>query len=914
MDPEEHARQHIDELLEAAGWVIQDKKDFNLGASLGVVIRELPVSTGAPDYALFVNRQAVGVIEAKPYGTTLSGVEPQIGKYLRGLAEKMSQSPVRFAYASTGIETVFFDTLDPDYNSRRVFAFHKPETLQAWLAEDETLRARLRNMPPLIETGLRDCQVEAITNLERSFAGARPRALIQMATGSGKTFTAVSFAYRLIKFANAKRILFLVDRSNLGRQTLREFQQYVTPDDGRKFTELYNVQRLTSNTLDPVNRVCITTIQRLYSMLSGKPELEEISEEPSAWEQLSEGVAEEVRYNPAIPIETFDFIITDECHRSIYSLWRQVLEYFDAFIIGLTATPSKQTLGFFDQNLVMEYSHERAVADGVNVGFELYRIKTKITDSGSIVEAGNIIDKRDRLTRKQRWEQLDEDLTYTPDQLDRQVVAQDQIRMIIRTFKNRLFTEIFPGRKEVPKTLIFAKDDLHAEDIVGIVKTEFEKGNEFCKKITYKTSGESPESLIASFRNSYDPRIAVTVDMLSTGTDIKPLECLLFMRDVKSRVYFEQMLGRGTRTISSTDLNAVTPDTRNKTHFVVVDAVGVTQAMKTESRPLLRKPSVSFDKLIDSIALGNRDDDTISSLVARLSMLDREIDSEERQEIAGVTGGRQLKSIINTLLDVLDPDKNEEKAKELFGTEAPTENQLSEAKKHLISAACNTFDDPKVRQTIKDVQKRSEQFVDTVSTDEIIVSEWDAQARENAPSLIESFKKFIEDNKDEITALQIIYSKPYGRKHLTFEEIEELAKAIQKPPWNLNSELVWKAYENLDQSRVQGAGAQKLLADIISLVRFAIGESDTLEPFSASVEKRFDKWISNELRAGHVYNREQMEWLTMIKNHIATSASIEPDDFDNVPFEQKGGLFRASELFGHDLSSLLQEINEVLVM
>jgi type I restriction enzyme R subunit len=268
MDPEEHARQHIDELLEAAGWVIQDKKDFNLGASLGVVIRELPVSTGAPDYALFVNRQAVGVIEAKQQGTTLSGVEPQIEKYLRGLAEKMSQSSVRFAYASTGIETVFFDTLDPEYKSRRVFAFHKPETFQAWLAEDETLRARLRNMPSLIETGLRDCQVEAITNLERSFAGARPRALIQMATGSGKTFTAVSFAYRLIKFANAKRILFLVDRSNLGRQTLREFQQYVTPDDGRKFTELYNVQRLTSNTLDPVNRVCITTIQRLYSMLS----------------------------------------------------------------------------------------------------------------------------------------------------------------------------------------------------------------------------------------------------------------------------------------------------------------------------------------------------------------------------------------------------------------------------------------------------------------------------------------------------------------------------------------------------------------------------------------------------------------------------------------------------------------------
>jgi type I restriction enzyme R subunit len=915
MDPEEHARQHIDDLLEAAGWVIQDKKDFNLGASLGVAIRELSVSTGAPDYALFVNRQAVGVIEAKPYGTTLSGVEPQIEKYLRGLAEKMSQSPVRFAYASTGIETVFFDTLDPDYNSRRVFVFHKPETLQAWLAEDETLRARLRNMPPLIENGLRDCQVEAITNLERSFAGARPRALIQMATGSGKTFTAVSSAYRLIKFANAKRILFLVDRSNLGRQTFREFQQYVTPDDGRKFTELYNVQRLTSNTLDPVNRVCITTIQRLYSMLSGEPEPDDLSEEASAWEHPVEKVQEEVEvpYNPAIPIETFDFIITDECHRSIYNLWRQVLEYFDAFIVGLTATPSKQTLGFFDQNLVMEYSHERAVADGVNVGFELYRIKTKITESGSVVEAGTIIDKRDRLTRKQRWEQLDEPLSFSADELDREVVAVDQIRTIIRTFKERLFTEIFPGRKEVPKTLIFAKNDLHAEDIVGIARTEFEKGNEFCKKITYKTTGERPEDLIASFRNSYDPRIAVTVDMLSTGTDIKPLECLLFMRDVKSRVYFEQMLGRGTRTISSTDLNAVTPDTRNKTHFVVVDAVGVTQAMKTESRPLLRKPSVSFDKLIDSIALGNRDDDTISSLAARLSMLDREIDNDERQEITNVTGGHPLNSIINTLLDSLDPDKNEEKAKGLFGTEAPTKNQLKEAKEHLISAACNIFDDPKVRQTIKDVQKRSEQFVDTVSTDEIILSEWDAQAKENATSLVESFKKFIEDNKDEITALQIIYSKPYGRRHLTFEEIDELAKAIQKPPWNLNSELVWKAYENLEASKVRGAGSQKLLTDIISLVRFAIGESDTLEPFNETVNKRFNSWILKQQKQGIVYTEVQIEWLKMIRDHIASSLNIEPDDFDNVPFEQRGGLVRAWQLFGADLNDLLTGLNETLV-
>jgi type I restriction enzyme R subunit len=916
MNPEEHARKHIDQLLEAAGWVIQDNKEFNLGAAPGVAIREFSLTKGFADYALFVDRKAVGVIEAKKYGTPLSGVEPQVEGYLRCFPEKIPQAhPVRFAYASTGIETFFTDILDPDYRSRRVFAFHKPETLQAWLAENETLRARLRKLPALNETGLRDCQVEAITNLERSFEGARPRALIQMATGSGKTFTAVSFAYRLIKFANAKRILFLVDRSNLGRQTLREFQQYVTPDDGRKFTELYNVQRLTSNTLDPVNRVCITTIQRLYSMLSGEPEPEEISEEASSWERPVEKAQNEVEisYNPSIPIETFDFIVTDECHRSIYNLWRQVLEYFDSFIVGLTATPSKQTFGFFDQNLVMEYSHERAVADGVNVGFELYRIKTKITESGSIVEAGNIIDKRDRLTRKQRWEQLDEDLSFSPDELDRDVVAVDQIRTIVHTFKERLFTDLFPERQTVPKTLIFAKNDLHAEDIVRIVRQEFDKGNEFCKKITYKTSGESPETLIASFRNSYDPRIAVTVDMISTGTDIKPLECLLFMRDVKSRIYYEQMLGRGTRVISSTDLNAVTPDVPHKTHFVVVDAVGVTQTMKTDSRPLERKPSVSFDKLIDSVAFGSHDNDTLSSLAARLAALDREIDNKERQEIVDAARGRSFKDTINALLDAIDPDKHEEKARALFNTTTPTGDELRQAREALVKAACDPFDDSGFRNTIKHVKRQSEQIIDIVSKDALISSRWDPKATEIAENRVRSFEAFIEKNKDEIAALQLIYSKPYSKRHITFKQVEELAGAIQKPPYNLRKELLWEAYERLCESRVRKAGAPKLLTDIISLVRFAIGESDTLEPFAVSVERRFGDWVSDQAREGHVYTPEQMEWLGMIKDHIITSAGIDPEDFDNVPFEQKGGRFKAWQLFGKEIEVLLAQMNEALI-
>ena len=270
-------------------------------------------------------------------------------------------------------------------------------------------------------------------------------------------------------------------------------------------------------------------------------------------------------YNTAIPIETFDFIIIDECHRSIYNLWRQVLEYFDAYLIGLTATPSKQTFGFFNQNLVMEYGHEKAVADAVNVGFEVYRIRTKITEQGSTIDKGFYVDKRDRLTRRKRWELLDEDLAYEAPQLDREVVAEDQIRTVLTAFHDKLFTEIFPGRTEVPKTLIFAKDDSHAEDIVRICREVFDKGNDFCQKITYRTTGIKPADLIASFRNSYNPRIAVTVDMIATGTDIKPMEIVFFMRSVVPQGFFEQMKGRGVRVIEETALQAVTPDAKRKT-------------------------------------------------------------------------------------------------------------------------------------------------------------------------------------------------------------------------------------------------------------------------------------------------------------------------------------------------------------
>jgi type I restriction enzyme R subunit len=914
MTPEEKARENIDNLLDLAGWQVQDLKDYNPNLSLGVAVREFPLSTGEADYALFVGRKAVGVIEAKPEGTTLGGVDSQSGKYAQSFPENYPHVhlPLPFVYESTGIETLFRDLRDPSPRSRRVFAFHKPETLREWIDKPDTLRERIRHLPPLITTGLRDCQNEAITNLERSFADAHPKALIQMATGSGKTFTAVSFIYRLIRYGGAKRVLFLVDRTNLGDSTVKEFQQYITPDDGRKFTEIYNVQYLKSNAIDPVNKVTITTIQRLFSMLKGDPEFDPENEEESLYDHAPAGAKPlEVTYNPRIPIETFDFIVTDECHRSIYNLWRQVLEYFDAFLIGLTATPSKQTLGFFNQNLVMEYLHERAVADGVNVSYDVFRIRTEITEHGSIVEKGFYVDKRDKNTRRQRWEQLDDDLPYSPDQLDRSVVAPDQIRTVIKTFKESL-PILFPDRKWVPKTLVFAKDDSHAEDITHICREVFAEGNDFCKKITYRTTGEKPDVLIKSFRNSPKLRIAVTVDMVSTGTDIRPLECLLFMRDVKSKVYFEQMIGRGTRVISPTELQSVTPDVAAKTHFVVVDAVGVCESIKIESKPLERKHGVSFEKLVQSVAFGVHDEDSLTSLAGRLSRLDRELVESDRKTIQSVSDGKSLRQMINGLFDAVDPDRQIDKAKVMFGTETPTAEQVKKAGEDLAKEARAPFEVPQIRNTIVAIHKKNEQTIDTVSSDTVIAAGWDAQAAEKSRTIVDTFRKFIEENKNELDALQLIYSKPYGHRHFTYAQIRQLADAIQKPPYNLTTEQVWRAYEQLERTKVRGGGPQKLLTDIIALIRFAIQETPVLEPFNSTVNRAFDLWMDRQQDQGRKFTPEQVKWLEMIRDHIAGSAAIELEDFDTIPFNQWGGRIKAYSLFGNELPTILNELNEAL--
>ncbi len=927
MTPEAKAREVIDERLAAAGWSVQDMKALNLGAALGVAVREYPTDSGPADYVLFVNRHPMGVIEAKKdtAGENLTATERQTERYATAnLKWRKDSAPLRFLFEATGQIIRFTDNADPAPRSRELFHFFKPETLAAWGAQPESLRRRLaEQMPALPAQNLRECQVSAVTGLEKSLALNKPRALVHMATGAGKTFTAITSIYRLLKFGGAKRILFLVDTRNLGKQAHQEFMAYTPPDDGRKFTELYNVQRLASPSIDPHSQVCISTIQRMYSILSGEP-IDESAEDMSLNElQQTKSQEKFVRYSPAVPIETFDFIVIDECHRSIYNLWKQVLDYFDASLIGLTATPDQRTFGFFNENIVAEYTYEQSVADGVNVGYDVYEIQTEITQKGAEVKAKEWVDHRDRQTRKKRWAEAEEDTTYLGKELDRSVVNPSQIRQVIQAMKTAVETQIFPTRKETPKTLIFAKTDSHADDIINIVREVYGQGNAFCRKVTY--SEKDAEGVLSSFRNDYHPRMAVTVDMIATGTDVKPLEVLLFMRDVRSKGYYEQMKGRGVRSLDGERLKAVSNSADGaKTRFILIDAVGVEKSLKTESRPLEKKPGVPLKDLLQGVAMGSRDEDTVLSLANRLVRLAKQLDDKALARIEKVSGGTSVAELGKGLIAALNTDAIVAAALATAQAQGITRSEdtllpqeLDAARAARVAAACAPFDQPALRDEIEAARRAREQIIDHLNLDQVTFSGYSEQAEGQAKALIQGFADYIAAHKDEIAALSFFYQQPYQRRALTFDMIEALHEQLAKPPLMLTTERLWSAYARVQATQVKGTDRKRQLTDLVSLVRFALGldgEGAELRPFADEVDRRFQAWIfRHNAQRGTAFTAEQTEWLRLMKDHIANSCSISCDDFDYAELADKGGLQRAWGLFGAELDGLMDEMNGELV-
>jgi len=930
-NPEQKARDLIDAMLLLAGWQVQSKNDIDFSVGLGVAVREYQTSVGPADYVLFVNQKPLGLIEAKKEddGHRLTVVEEQSKEYATAdLKFFKNTEGLKYIYESTGVVTRFTDYTDPKPRGRNVFSFHKPETLLEWSKREKSLRGRFADFPVLDEAGLRPAQIIAINNLEKSFKGNRPKALIQMATGAGKTFTAATFIYRLLKFAKAKRILFLVDTKNLGEQAEQEFRAYQPQDDNRKFTELYNVQRLTSSYIADESQVCISTIQRMYSILQGE-EMDEDADvlnpnENSSWieKQLAKKDAIPVAYNPRVPIEQFDFIIIDECHRSIYNLWKQVLDYYDAFLVGLTATPDKRTFGFFNENVVSQYTYEESVIDGVNVPYDVYLIETDISTKGALIEKGWFVDRRDKLSRAKRWQQEDEDTSYLRNDLDKKVVNISQIRTIITAYKEALKKDIFPkrfdenGEYEVPKTLVFAKTDSHADDIINIIREVFDEGNDFCKKVTYKIE-EDPKSVLNRFRNDYYPRIAVTVDMIATGTDVKPLEVLLFMRDVRSINYFEQMKGRGTRTIQADKLKLVTKTADAKTHFVIVDAVGATKSKKTDSRPLERQPTIPLKDLLQAVTMGVQDEDVYLSLANRLIRLEKQLTDDEKEKIQELAKGKSLKQMTRELIEAFDADVIADKANALIAqipmderTPAKEEQARAEAQETLLKTASLTFNG-KLNDHIDNVRKQHDQIIDHINLDKVTKAEWDTESVDKAKALINDFSEYLKANKDEIQALSIFYDQPYNRRNITFKMIKEVMDKLKLEKPLLAPANVWNAYASIEN--VKSDCPKDELTALVSLIRKVCGIDEELKPFDKTIDENFKRWIFAQNAGQHNrFSTEQMEWLRMIKDHMVSSYHIELDDLDYNPFDSKGGRGKMYQLFGNEMDSIINELNEVL--
>ena len=932
-------RERLDEMLADAGWSVQDHDNrLNLYAGTGVAVREVTTGAGRADYALYVEGRLVGVIEAKREGADLSAAEVQADRYAENLTSGLIRAAWRdqlpFRYSSDGGETRFRNALDPDSRTRRVFSFHQPRTLARWMrqADDDpvapTYRARLRTrMPALTEAGLRPAQVAAVKGVELSLTEGRgqagmgqSRSLVQMATGAGKTFTAVTFSYRLLKHARAERVLFLVDRNNLGVQAKAEFDNYTTPDTGRKFTELYNVQRLAAEPVEPSAKVVVATVQRLYVALTGRqvPEPEnggDITDAADASGSI------DVSYNAELPPEAFDLVIVDECHRSIYGRWRAVLEYFDAPVVGLTATPVAQTFGYFNRNLVSEYTYDEAVADGVNVPFNVYRIETEITGRGGVIARG-VIPMRDRRTRRQRYEDIDDDVQYTAREVGTKVIAKDQLRTVIRTFHDRLFADIFPERAKrepdggllrwdemyVPKTLVFAKDDNHAEEIVEVVRDVFGKGNDFCAKITH--AARKPGDLLADFRNSAKMRIAVTVDMIATGTDVKPLECLLFLRDVRSWAYFEQMKGRGSRTLSLTEFERVTPGVGPKNRFVIVDAVGVTQHPKVDAAPQERhtEQQISLERLLMKTANGTVSDSEVSTLAARLAKLNLQLTDSERAEIERETG-IPLTAIVRGLTDAVSVD-GQERAREQGG-EAAVRQLVRAAVRPLAS-------DEKLRIKLLEMRRAKDILYDETSKDRLIHAGPVLDDEAGTRALLRGWRDYIREHEDEIAVFSAVYSRPGITPREAFQRLQDVARSLERPPRAWTPDRLWRAYEQVGEAVVV-PGAKHGVTDLVALLRYELsGGAEAghgpVQPYATRVEQRFAEWLARQEQAGARYNERQLWWLRRIAEATAARVRFDFADFSYPPFSSRNGAYGFLEAFGEvRADEILDELDRELI-
>lgn len=857
MTPEEKARHKIDQWFTDAGWEVINRDEYE-PTSTAVAIREgLLKDNLEADYFLFINGKAVGVLEAKREETDAfsSIVCEQAALYARSVPNiyQTYQKPLPFIFTSNGKELYFCDFREQDHYFKQIMTIPTPHELVKKLGINDYFAG----LPTLRKKGLRDCQYEAITELEKSFRAGQNRALMVLATGAGKTYTSCLAAYRMLSYTPMRRVLFLVDRNNLGKQAEGEFGTFRLTENGEAFSTIFTVNRLRSSSIPSDSNVIISTIQRLFSFLKG--DAIEDNEDDDENEPTEEVI---LPPNLDLPHDYFDMIIIDECHRSIYKNWRKVLEYFDtARLVGLTATPIPETMAFFNNNRIVNYTLEKSIVDGVNVDCRVYRIKTQVTETGGAILEGEKFKEETRYTGEVKTVSSKETKTYTNKELNRSIINPAQIKLILSTYRDVVYTELFndpqrePNMDYLPKTLIFALNEAHATNIVQIAKEVFGRTDDrFVQKITY-SAGDSNE-LIRQFRNDKDFRIAVTCTLVATGTDVKPLEVVMFMRDVESLPLYIQMKGRGVRTIGDEQLRNVTPNAFSKDCFYLVDAVGVTEHEMTIPTATDESTTkiITLKELLERISHGYFPDEYLKRLAATLARIYNKADDSQRKEFARLSHD-DMKELSARIYDALEK-----------GTLPPfiSTNESNNERKGLVSPLANHADARKYLLIL------AAGFVNTLMPGEdTLISK--GFSIEDAKNTTEAFEEFCRENADEIEALRIIYNNE--GEPITYSMLKELEHKLKMANNHLAPKQIWNSYAVLSPGKVKRSTTKEesdALTNIIQLVRFAFRQIERLDSVVTTSKQYFNLWLGQNQRE---ITDKQREVISRIVDYIASNGA-----------------------------------------
>lgn len=905
--PEERARKKIDRMLQEAGWEIVPREEYSLGRSAIAIKEGLLKGNLEADYLLFLEGKAIGVLEAKKESTELSDwVAGQAENYTHQLLPMYQywENPLPLIYLSNGKELLFRNIKNPDGKYYKIEKMHTPKQM-AELAGIKD--AYFIGLPKLDKKGLRNCQFDAINNLEASFRSGQKRALISIATGAGKTFTACLATYRFLAYTPARRVLFLVDRNNLGRQAAGEFGIFNKTENGNSFSAIYTTTHWTAadiewkqvgNTRKPVipdANLVICTIQRLYSVISGQ-ELQDQEDSEGSFDPQN-GPDIELPTQLQLPPNYFDFIFVDECHRSIYGRWKKVLTYFDsARIIGLTATPGAETKEFFNNNCVINYSLEQSVSDGINVGYRVFNIDTEATMNGGIIDKGEKYQEVTVYNGQRRNTRAIEPWSYKSSDLDKAVINSEQIRLVLSTFRDAVYEELYPNRTPdlamIPKTLIFAKNDAHASNIVSILREVFpNQAPEFAQKITY-SAGDS-NALIKSFRNDKKFRIAVTVTLVATGTDVKPLEILLFMRDVNSETLYVQMRGRGCRKITDDLLRNVTPNADTKDHFTLVDAIGVTRhpmQTQTSGDDTGGGINISLEQLLEQISHGYLPDDNLRLLSKRLARIYNRYQTAEHKKFEALAH-----------MDMLEIAKHIQ--------EAFDSGKLS-AEPFVHSNEPNLLRKALVEPLALHKEAREYLLILNAGFVNILQPGRDTLVNkgfsiEKAQETTDEFMKFLQQHRDEEKAIQIVAEQT--NEPITHAMLTDLAEKLKAFNSDFQALTLWNAYAILNPDRVVPLKPEEKEAqtNLIQLMRFAFGSSTKLQSLYSLSAQRFELWCGQNQRDR--LSETQRRIILEISNYIVCNGACSPHDISVGKGMQFLMQFRSA--FGADkINALLESL------